>query len=435
MFDVETLARLERLVDRNGNLFPQYADLCFSNIPSAVQYLLGVENTSPLSGLLDEAGVTPKGTEKVILFLIDGFGFRQWERYAEQEAFLRIFTSCGLVAPITAVFPSTTAAALTSICSGLTPQQHGLPEWMVYIEELDRPIFTIPFVYADKPAGHVSSALGSEILFRGTTIYERLAQYDIPSYTFGPAHHVGDPYSVVTKRGSSYVPCRNASDMLVNLRQLVRETKGPGYFYVYWDMIDSISHTYGPYSEQYLAELNGFFHLMKTEFLEWIGTPVAEGLSILMTADHGHINIDPSRTIFLNDVPLVMRNLRIGPNGKPILPWGSSRDCFLSIEPGRLEETYAFLRGMLMGRAEVLMIDEAMRLGLFGQGELHERFRARLGDLLILPRKDFTVWFEHSPGERKYGKKGMHGGLTPDEMLVPFACAPAKRLMKRTRQG
>lgn len=384
---------------------------------------------TPLSGILDKAGITPESTEKVVLFLLDGFGYRQWVRYMDAHAYLRRFTERGVVAPITSVFPSTTAAALTTICSGLTPQEHGLPEWLVYVEELDRAIFTIPFVYADAAGGSVSPEFASTLLYEGVTIYEQLAQYDIPSYTFNHVAHTGDPYSTVTKRGSTNVSYKNASDMLVNLRRAVSAVAGPAYFYVYWDLIDSISHTYGPHSDQYLAELNSFFHLMQTEFVDKLDARSASGLSVLMTADHGHVRIDPNETIFLNDVPLVMRNLRRGRDGQRILPWGSSRDCFLAIEPDRLEETYACLTQMLAGKAEVLRIDEALARGLFGQGAMHPRFRARLGDLLIIPHDGITIWFEHKPGERSHAKLGMHGGLSLDELLVPFACAHAGQLI------
>ena len=90
------------------------------------------------TGILDKAEVTPVNSKKVVLFLIDGFGYKQWLNYADKYEFLKRFTKKGVVTPITTVFPSTTAAALTTINSGLTPQEHGLPEWWVYFDEIGK---------------------------------------------------------------------------------------------------------------------------------------------------------------------------------------------------------------------------------------------------------------------------------------------------------
>jgi hypothetical protein len=40
----------------------------------------------------------------------------------------------------------------------------------------------------------------------------------------------------------------------------------------------------------------------------------------------------------------------------------------------------------------------------------------RAGDLLVVPR-DRGVWY----GDDELGQIGMHGGLAPEEMLVPLA--------------
>jgi hypothetical protein len=70
----------------------------------------------------------------------------------------------------------------------------------------------------------------------------------------------------------------------------------------------------------------------------------------------------------------------------------------------------------------VIETKEAVRQGLFGVGWEHPQFKSRAGNLLILPYYNQTIWYEHFEG-KKYDKNGMHGGLTPEEMLVPLAVA------------
>ncbi len=421
VFDRALYERLCQRV-RDGRLPPDYGGACFSEIPGAVRHLLRLQDDSPLADIMAGAGVTPRGTEKVIVLLLDGFGYRQWEKNVDRHAFLGRIAERGTVAPLSSVFPATTAAALTTIHTGLTPQEHGLLEWMVYDSDLDRNIYTLPFteiVTQESLVGKVDP----DLLFDGETVYERLGAAGVPSYTFTNASIAHSPYAKRLMRGSTPVPYKTASDLVVNLRRhLALSNRGPAYFYVYWDLIDSISHLYGPDSEQYLAELDSFFHLLRTQLMEALPAESARGVSLLVTADHGHIRIRPGETIFLNDFPAVTRHFRRAANGQPILPWGSARDCFLAIEPDKIDEVHHLLERLLAGRATVLRSEAAIRNGLFGRHRPHQRFRVRAGDLIILPHDTQTVWYQHEPGPRKFTKLGHHGGLTPDETLVPFGC-------------
>jgi predicted AlkP superfamily pyrophosphatase or phosphodiesterase len=410
---------------RGEFIYPLYETYCFSNIPSAILSLLGIhQRSSPLLELLTEAKVNPSSPKKVVLLLIDGFGFNQWMSYAEKYEFFNKLTKRGIVAPITTIFPSTTSATITTVNSGLTPQEHGLPEWVVYFEEIDRIITTLPFV----PIGEsgidnlLDAGVNPKILFNGKSIYQTLGKSNIPSFTFLRDSYAKSSYSKLVYKGSITIPFVNSSDLLVNLREKIAEVPPPAYFYVYWDAIDSIEHIYGPHTEQYFAELNGFSYLLQEEFLGKMDERSAKETLILATADHGQINVSPKETIYLSRHPRIVRSLQLSASGKKILPWGSPRDVFLQIKEEKLEEVFEFLTELLDGKATVVKSQDAIKDGLFGLGRLHKRFRSRVGNILILPHKNYTVWYEHIKG-KKFRLLGMHGGLSPDEMLVPFAAA------------
>lgn len=415
---------------RGEFIYPRYESYCVSNIPSAVLYLLGLRMNSPLFGILDKAGITLANSKKVVLFLIDGFGYKQWTKYVNNYEFLKRFTERGVVAPVTTVFPSTTAAALTTVHSGLTPQEHGLPEWWVYFDELDKIIVTLPFT----PIGEkgrdtlLDTGVDPKILFDGKTIHETLTASKIPSFTFIRDTYAKSAYSKIIYNGSEITSFINSSDLLTNLRKKIAETPSPAYFYIYWDAIDSIAHTYGPHTEQYLAELNGFLYLLQKECIDKIEKDVAEEISILMTADHGQINIDPKQTIYLNQYPEVVDNFEVGPSGNKILPWGSPRDIFLAVKQERVNNVFEFLTKTLQEKATIMKTDAAIKEGLFGQGNLHKKFQGRVGNILILPHGNVTIWYEHFKNET-FDLLGMHGGLSVDEMLVPFAVARASHLL------
>jgi hypothetical protein len=108
--------------------------------------------------------------------------------------------------------------------------------------------------------------------------------------------------------------------------------------------------------------------------------------------------------------------------GKRILPWGSPRDVFLRVQEENLPEIATWLTRRLAGKATVMTIDQAVQQQLFGLGEGHRHFKRRVGNVLILPHGDSLIWYEHLKG-KKFQLRGMHGGLRPDEMLIPLAVA------------
>jgi len=55
-------------------------------------------------------------------------------------------------------------------------------------------------------------------------------------------------------------------------------------------------------------------------------------------------------------------------------------------------------------------------------GKPKKEFFDRIGDILILPYKHNTIWYEHIKG-KKLEFLGHHGGLSEEEMLIPFAIA------------
>ena len=428
------LAEIQRYIEdrtRGEMLYPCYESYCLCKLPSAVLALLGVPQPEhALLKLVQDIVAPRRHASKVVVILIDGFGWQQWLQYAGRYDFFNRVTARGVVAPITTVFPSTTAAALTTVHSGLTPQEHGLPEWWVYFDELDTIAASLPFT----PLGGrgrdklLEAGVKPSILFQGKTIYQALASAQVPSFTMIRDAYASSAYSSVVHKGSVTLPFINSSDLLVNLRRKLAEVSGPAYFFVYWDAIDAIAHTYGPHTEQYHAELGGFSYLLQRELIGKIPRHVAADVLLLVTADHGHINVAPRQTLYLNRYPRLVRSLAVSRTGQRILPWGSPRDVFLRVQEDRLAETAAWLTKRLAGKATVMTTVEALHRRLFGVGKLHRRFKPRVGNLLILPTHDHLIWFEHRKG-RKFRMRGMHGGLRPDEMLIPLAAANLAALL------
>ena len=69
-------------------------------------------------------------SRQVVLFILDGLGWHQFMERISGLPTLSQFTG----GPITTVAPSTTAAALTSITTGVPPGEHGLVGYRIPID-------------------------------------------------------------------------------------------------------------------------------------------------------------------------------------------------------------------------------------------------------------------------------------------------------------
>jgi predicted AlkP superfamily pyrophosphatase or phosphodiesterase len=122
---------------------PCYDSYCFSNLPATIQLLLTGEGQTALP--TDVFGDLPTRYDTVIFFFIDAFGWRFFERYAEKYDILKTFLQHGMVSKLTSQFPSTTAAHVTCIHTGLDVGQSGIYEWNYYEPLIDDIISPLMF--------------------------------------------------------------------------------------------------------------------------------------------------------------------------------------------------------------------------------------------------------------------------------------------------
>jgi len=402
-------------------LYPSYAKNCISNIPGTVLNLFNVKNEGsklPIEvDMMDDDGVN-----KVVLFVLDGFGYNQFLRYYKDHKFLADLVEKGDVVSLTSVFPSQTTNALTTLNTGLTPQEHGLFEYYLYLKEVDMIVSTLSF----EPLGSkrrntlIEKGFSPKLLFNGNTIQNTLRAAGVKTFVHIYTGYAYSPCATVLFDGSTIVPNLKSSDLIVNLRKTLEKENGPAYFFVHLSNLDTIAHEYGPDSYEYGTELSVISHLLNKELVKKIDNTTAKETLLLVTSDHGGVNIVPQNTTYLNDFPEVVKNLQIGKGGKRVLPTGSARDVFLHVKEDKLTATKDLLVQKIGGKAKIVETKEAIKNGLFGLGDVGSEFFDRAGNLMILPYRNETVWFEHFK-DRRFNLLGHHGGLNEEEMLVPLA--------------
>jgi predicted AlkP superfamily pyrophosphatase or phosphodiesterase len=266
------------------------------------------------------------------------------------------------------------------------------------------------------------------LMFRGKNIHQTLKDHGIQTFTHLPATNASGACSKLIFDGSTIVPAQKPSDLIVNLRKNLERTND-GYFFMHIDSLDTISHEYGPKSDQFTAELSAITYLLQKELIEKIDDKTAKETLLLITADHGAIDTNPNNTIYLSRTQKPLTYRQCGKNRKRIPPTGSPRDIFLHIKEDKLEKTKEILTQQIGSKAQVVETIRAVKAGLFGIGEAPHQFFERTGNLMILPYDKETIWFSNPDG-RKITFLGHHGGLNSEEMLVPFTAVNLEQLKR-----
>jgi len=353
--------------------------------------------------------------DAVVLFLVDGFGWRFFERF-QDAPFLKRIAKHGRIEKLISQFPSTTAAHLTTIHTGWNVGQSGVHEWIYYEPQLDAVIAPLLFSYAGLWERDLLKATGIEprLLYPRGVFYPELKQMNVKPYVFGVREYTPSTYSSAVMDGAELRAFKTLSEALVNLGLLLEQETQPAYIYLYLDTIDSLAHDYGPTASQTEAEIETFLLMMEYYFERvFMGK---KKILFLMTADHGQVEVSPQTTTYLNihsSFAGIERFMRTNRKGQLLVPAGSARDMFLYIKDDLLDEAQSFLASRLE-EADVVKTELLIEEGYFGP-EVSSRFRERAGNLVILPYRNESVWwYEKGKFEQRF--YGHHGGLTPQEM-------------------
>jgi hypothetical protein len=353
---------------------------------------------------------------------VDAFGWTFFKRYADRYPFLRAFQQEGVVSKLTSQFPSTTAAHVTCIHTGLEVGQSGVYEWNYYEPLIDEMITPLMFSYAgDKIRDTLQQAgIVAEKILPRQSFYQILKAQGIPCHIFQSAVFTPSTYSTVLYQDVPVHPYKSVSEALTELASLVlHEASSPGYYLLYVNEIDAMGHLNGPGSAQFEQAVHHFFSAAEQHFLR----PTRRGTGktlLLLTADHGQIPVDPHTTFYLNrHAPGIERYLQTNRKGNLLVPAGSARDMFLHVKPNLIDDALAYLRKLLAGNAEVYTTRELAEQGFFGKTPLAPVFWSRVGNIVILPYARETVWW-YEPGKFAMNFTGHHGGLLPEEMEIPL---------------
>ncbi|MDR1851877.1 MAG: alkaline phosphatase family protein [Propionibacteriaceae bacterium] len=371
---------MKRITDPSAWVLPRYGTESVADLLPSVACHLGLPGCKDVLGL--------PNTEKYIVMLVDGFGWLSFQQFQSQAPFLSKFGE--LAEPITTTVPSTTAAALTSLGTGLPPSVHGMAG---YTFRLDNQI---------QNALHLPKTYSGEDLQPNLTWFERISDAGMLTYVVNKEEFRGSVLSQAAFRGSILLGTEDEPSMERQLELTLGAAQGEGraLIYLYEPRLDHSGHGHGVGSEQWLEALEHIDQLAQELFEN-----LPDDTSLLITGDHGMVNVSDSGRVVFESEPLLTSNVD--------LLGGEAR--FRHIYTSKPAAVKTSWKRMLGSRATVLTREEAFSEGWFGPvGRVQDRF----GDVVAAMKEDYAVVSKRQPNEMQL--VGMHGSLTATEMLVPL---------------
>jgi hypothetical protein len=332
---------------------------------------------------------------RIAVLLVDGLGFELLPRAASSAPFLGdvLSEAIGRVDELACTLPSTTPASLVSLGTGVAPGEHGVLGFTVNVPGTDRVLTHI--VWRDDP----SPATWQPV----PTLYSRAVAAGIASSVVLPALFGGSGLTVAAYGGARFVGLGPRDDVVAAMLGELRAR--PGLVYGYSGRLDSAAHEFGIASPQWAAAA-----AMTGELIERLVAGLPDDAALLVTADHGGLDVPQSSRVDLGTDARLSAGLRVVA--------GEPRFRYLHTQPGATADVVDTWRSVLGDRAEVLTRREAVEAGLFGP--VRASHLARIGDVVVLPAGDTIVLASGFEPPEVAKLIGFHGGRTHAETAIPL---------------
>ena len=385
---------------------PNYRDGSLVNLMQSVLTGLGATGAGDgAHGHLSSLGPDEIADARhVVLVVVDGLGQAQLDSGPAPAL------GASLRGTMTSVFPSTTASAVTTLLTGLAPVEHGMTGWYIWLRELESVIAPLPFT--TRAGGTSLTELGVEPddIFIAPTVFERVRA---DCHAVQPADLVDSQYSRAHTRGAASTGFRRLGELVDCIVDIVGNARERTYVSAYWPVLDTLSHRFGAASSRtrrHLAAINAHFERLRAAL-------TGSGTLLVLTADHGFVDVRPETRLDAGSVP------GLGPMlSRPLC--GEPRVAYCYVRDAHRAEFAQWMDDALGGAGHVVESASMVEDGWFGLADPHPRLLERVGDFALVMRDDYAI-ADRLAGEKPFRQIGVHGGVSRDEMQVPLVVVPA----------
>lgn len=410
--------RLPGLDLGEGYLYPHYAGGSIMNLPDSICAWLGAPGIGnrPLQPALHN--LLEGQVRRVIVLLVDALSLHRLQRWMN-DGTAPVWASLahrGALAPLTSITPSTTSSALTSLWTGCSPAEHGIPGYEIWLREygvVASMIYHSPISFQNDIGSLERAGFKPEEFMNLPTLGTQLSAHGIKAYALQHRSIINSGLSQMFFKDVDVRGYHTLGDLFINLRHLVEDhPKERQYIWVYTGDIDTLSHYYGPDDERTEAAFSSLSYAFEQFFIKRLSPAGRRGTALVLTADHGQVTTPYVQNYELSSHPELARRLHI-------LPTGENRMMYLYQRPGQIEAVREYFQQAFPNQFTFIDPSSAVEQGLFGAGNPHPHLLERLGDQMVAARGKAYLWW----ADKKNYLTGRHGGLTEEEMVVPFLAA------------
>ncbi|MFS4506236.1 alkaline phosphatase family protein [Clavibacter sp. Sh2141] len=345
-----------------------------------------------LAGEESEAGLPP--VDRAVVVLVDGLGSAALRARAGHARHL--VQGWRKKDVVDVGFPTTTAASITSLTTGVRAGEHGLVGYSALDPAHDRVLKLL--------SGWDARSVPEEWQ-PVPTAFERATAAGVPAFVVGAARYAGSGFSRAALRGAAFVAAESIADRFAATRALLDRTPR-ALVYLYVPELDQAAHAHGWQSDRWLRGLEEL-DAAAGPFLDRLGP--REGA--LITADHGIVDVPAESQVLFDRVPELVAGVRHVA--------GEPRCLHLHLEPGTDADALADAWRASEGtRAHVATRAEAIAADWYGP--LRPGVAERIGDVVVATRA-LIAYYDGRPRDQGARRMiGQHGSFSDEERLVPL---------------
>ena len=363
---------------------------------------------SVLPSVADRLGLAPyagrdvfdlPAAPRTVVVLVDGLGYDQLRQRSGHAPFLRGHLEAAKRVPCG--YPTTTATSMGSFGTGLPPGAHGLVGMQVLDPESDRIVNELSWENGPDPVRWQPNE----------TVFESAENSGVSVTMVGPWYFNGSGLTTAALRGARFKAGASIEDRVDATLAALRSSRR-ALVYLYWGEVDKVGHVHGCQSWQWGDEVESV-----DRALARLAASVPDDTSIVVTADHGMIDVPFADRIDLIDEPALMDGVRhLG---------GEPRSLQLYVAPGAGTQVASTWSVRLGDRATVLTREQAVDEGWFGA--VRPEVSPRIGDLIVSMDSRFAVVHSGLMRPEIVALLGLHGSTSDAELAVPVVVVPPRR--------
>jgi hypothetical protein len=349
----------------------------------------------------DPLGLTEAlaGAGRVAVLLVDGLGADLLRRHADVAPTLAALSTP--VGDISAPCPSTTPVSLATLGTGLPPGSHGILGFVTEVPGEGRLLNHVRWTDDPDPRSWQPQR----------TVFEQATAAGVRTSAVGPSLFAGSGLTEAVYRGADYPGSYSPGDLVAGLLHAVGSAPRT-LAYGYIAELDLTGHLRGLDSPAWRAQV-----AIIDRMVEQVVDGLPDDAALLVTADHGMLDIPDDTRLDVEDEPDLMDGVR--------LLAGEPRARYVHTEDGAADDVLHRWRESLGHRAWVTSRDEAVASGIFGP--VTDEAAGRIGDVVVLARGTWAFTAPLSePGPSSLA--AYHGSLTETELAIPLLLARGRAL-------